>query len=257
MITDTTTHLDAPDEVERHPRDHVDRAERGDREWWRQPPLDRRGWLTVLLAYASMTAVLTLIGLLVVNVWEGSAFGREDADVNRWLEDARTPDRDRLSDIGSMFSDTLTMVVLAAIALPVFLWSFRRWHDWTFLVGALVLEVTTFVTTATLVGRERPPVEQLDSAPTNSFPSGHIAAAVVFYVGLAIIVCWHTRNRLVRLPFLVLAVVAPAAVIASRLYRGMHYPTDAVAGILLGVGALVWMSIALRRSGTRTLSTVN
>ena len=56
----------------------------------------------------------------------------------------------------------------------------RRWR--------LMFEVAVFGTTSKLIARDRPPVEQLDGAPTNSWPSGHIAAAVVFYVGLAIIV---------------------------------------------------------------------
>jgi len=142
----------------------------------------------------------------------------------------------------------LTKLVLLVVLLPVLLRLFRRWHDWTLLAVGLLLEVSTFVTVSIVVGRARPPVEQLDGAPTNSFPSGHIAASVVFYVGLAVIVFWHTRSSAARGFAVLLAVVAPAAVILSRLYLGMHYPTDAAAGVLVGLVSLAFARAALQRT---------
>lgn len=239
--------------VRRADRDAVDRPDTADDPWWREPPLDGRGLLTIVAAYVSMTAVLTTVGLLVVWLWEGSALGRLDADVNEWLADRRTPTWTALSDDASRLSDTMTMVVACALLLVPFLWAFRRWHDWALVVGALVLEVTTFVTVTFLVGRERPPVSQLDGAPTDSFPSGHIAAAVAFYGALAVVVRWHTSRAWVARLAIVGAVVAATLVTASRLYRGMHYPTDAVAGALLGLGAIGAVYVALQRGSRRPL----
>jgi membrane-associated phospholipid phosphatase len=219
--------------------------------WWQVAPLDRRGVGLIVAAYVVMTTLLTAAGFAIVNWWEDAAAGEWDGDVNQWFEDGRTDTWTTLSRWGSGLSDTLTKIVLCALLLPVFLRLFRRWHDWTLIVAGLLLEVTTFVTSATLVGRDRPPVEQLDSAPTNSFPSGHIAAAVVFYAGLAVVVSWHTRNRVVRAVFVVIAVVAPTIVIVSRLYRGMHYPTDALAGVALGVASLLVVRAAVLRTISR------
>ncbi len=236
--------------VDNPPSDATPAAE--DR-WWAESPLDRHGALAMGIGYVSMTAALTVVGILIVSLWEGSWFGARDADINRWLADRRTATWTTLSDYASMPSDTITMVVASAVLLPVFLWAFRRWHDWVFIVGALVLELTTFLTASTLVGRDRPPVEQLDGAPTDSFPSGHVAAAVVFYVGLALVATWHTSDRRVQVPFVALAVAAPTIVIASRLYRGMHYVTDVVGGITLGLSALAVMWIAIERVSGRPL----
>ncbi|NND73639.1 MAG: phosphatase PAP2 family protein [Ilumatobacter sp.] len=225
--------------------------------WWTESPIDRRGALAIVAGYVALTVVLTVVGVLVVSAWEGSWFGRRDADISVFFADRRTPTWTTLSDVASMPSDTVTMVGASVVLLPVFLWSFRRWHDWVFLVGALIIEVTTFLTTSTLVGRERPPVEQLDGAPTDSFPSGHVAAAVVFYVGLAVVVSWHTRNRWIRLPFIALAVVAPLMVMASRLYRGMHYVTDELGGLTLGLAALAVMWFAIDRGARGPLDTAD
>jgi membrane-associated phospholipid phosphatase len=220
--------------------------------WYKIPPTDRRGVGVIVLAYVCMTAVLSAIGFAVVHLWEPSRFGEWDADVNRWFERNRTDTWTDLSTIGSAFSDTLNKVILCALIAPVMLWAWRRWHDWVMIAGGLLLEVTTFVTTATIVGRDRPPVERIDSAPTNSFPSGHIAASVVFYFGLYLLARRHTTNRTIRGLALLVGIAVPACMVFSRLYRGMHYPTDALAGILLGLGTLAVMSWAIDRTIDRT-----
>ena len=79
------------------------------------------------------------------------------------------------------------------------LWMYRRWHDWALItdrpdprgVGVLHgLEDRAPRTTRTSNSSTR--------LPTFSWPSGHIAAAVVFYVGLATVVFWNTRVEAVR-----------------------------------------------------------
>ena len=103
-----------------------------------------------------------------------------------------------------------------------------------------------FVVTSFIVGRDRPPVVQLDATPpSGSFPSGHAGAAVAFYGGVFVIVCWHTRNRAVRSIFGVLAVVAPLVVATSRVARGMHHPLDVTAGILLGIATIFVVRAAI------------
>src|SRR4030095_14164712 len=94
----------------------------------------------------------------------------------------------------------------------------------------LVVEAPAGVTTAFLGDRQRPGVRQLDAVPpTSSFPSGHTAASIVLYVGLALIVTSLVRHWFVRALVWSFAVVLPVAVALSRLYRGMHHPTDVIA----------------------------
>jgi undecaprenyl-diphosphatase len=92
------------------------------------------------------------------------------------------------------------------------------------------------------VDRDRPDVAHLDGAPpTSSFPSGHTAASVALYGSLAVIAVGLGARAWVRWILLVLAVVMPATVAMSRLYRGMHFPTDVIAGALF---ALTWLMVA-------------
>jgi membrane-associated phospholipid phosphatase len=213
-----------------------------ERPFWRVAPLHRRDYRVLAVSYVVLTTIYLAVGWMIVNWWESSPLGEAEADVNRWLEDGRTDDRTHLAELGSALSNTETKIALGLMLLPLMLWMFRRWHEWTFIVGGLILEVAVFGTTAKIIARDRPPVEQLDGAPTNSWPSGHIAAAVVFYVGLAIVIWYNPRfPRVSRIAAVCIAIIAPAIVIMSRLYLGMHYLSDAVGGTVLGLTVLAIM----------------
>jgi undecaprenyl-diphosphatase len=65
-------------------------------------------------------------------------------------------------------------------------------------------------------------------------------------VGLALIVTSLVRNLLVRALVWSLAVVLPIAVALSRLYRGMHHPTDVIASVIGAAGCLAFALLATR-----------
>jgi undecaprenyl-diphosphatase len=224
----TTTTIIEPDEIR-----------------WRTSPIDRQGLLMMLTAFVVGTGVFTVVGLAIVEWWDTGRAGELDADLNRWLEDHRT---DRWSSIAhgiSTAGDTLSKVIAGVVLIPVFLWLFRRWHEYALIVGGLVVEVCVFGLASELVGRDRPPVEQLDGAPTNSFPSGHIAAATVYYGGLAVVFFMRTRRPGVRAVGVAIAVIGTVGTAWARLYQGMHYVTDAIAGVVLGsaVLAVMWQVV--------------
>jgi undecaprenyl-diphosphatase len=100
---------------------------------------------------------------------------------------------------------------------------------------AVAGEVLIFLLVTMLVDRDRPPVRHLDEAPpTSSFPSGHTAATIALWGSLAVLANQRARSALVRNLFLVLAFVVPLLVATSRMYRGMHFLTDVLGGMLLG-----------------------
>jgi undecaprenyl-diphosphatase len=104
---------------------------------------------------------------------------------------------------------------------------------------AVAGETGLFLLGVLAIDRVRPPIEQLDIAPpTSSFPSGHTAATIALGVGLALgLTRTHPRHRLRALSWF-LAVAVAAFVLVSRLYRGMHWPTDVAASVVF---TLVWL----------------
>lgn len=170
-----------------------------------------------------------------------------DEQISRWFSARRTSELNDLTHIGSMLSDTATAIAVTAVLFVVLrLWR-RRWRESVALVVSIVGELWIFVGVTATVHRQRPTVPHLDPAPpTSSFPSGHTGAAVALYVGLAVILLSTpaiSPPRTVRVVLAVLACCIPVIVALSRIYRGMHFATDVLAGAIAGG---VWMAIVLR-----------
>jgi undecaprenyl-diphosphatase len=106
------------------------------------------------------------------------------------------------------------------------------------------------------IERERPTVvPHLREVSTPSFPSGHAMLSAVVYLTLGILLMQVVRGRLTKLYCLLWALFLTFLVGMSRIYLGVHYPTDVLAGWIAGlVWALACWVVAqcLRRRGART-----
>ena len=184
------------------------RAGRGLRDF----PLTRPDVLRCVAAYVVFTAVGVGVGFLITHPLRHSWLQRTDVAIERWLVDRRTPGMDAATRIGSLMADTAVKVALTAVVVTVMLAVWRRWLEPLMVVLALIIEASAFITITWIVGRPRPDVPRLEESPVDSsFPSGHVAAAVVYGATL-VVMFWHTRARWAR----VLGVVVVALVAAKR-----------------------------------------
>lgn len=119
---------------------------------------------------------------------------------------------------------TLGLVWVAIAIVLTVLWR-KPSLFMTLVVADVIADVLAEVGKA-LVHRHRPFVTQLGApSSTHSFPSGHSATSFA----CATVLSWFAPRW--RVPFFVLA----ALIALSRVYNGLHYPTDVVAGSALGV----------------------
>jgi membrane-associated phospholipid phosphatase len=192
---------------------------------------------------AVLLLVMIGLGLLDVHLLAHGSIGRADGSVDSTLARHRDHLLNALTLGATDAASTLPIIVLAAIVVATAAVVFKRWREPLFVVAVIVGEVTIFVVTTLVVHRPRPNVVRLDHAPpTSSFPSGHTAASVALYGSIAALVIFFGARTAWRRLALSVAVLVPIAVAASRLYRGMHYPTDVLAGALLG---FTWLRVVM------------
>lgn len=219
-----------------------DESSEQSQSWWVATwPLDRTDWLRLAIAMVVVVGVGVVIGELLTNWSALSGLVDTDDDIAQRLADGRTEGKNDLAHWGAFIANTPVKIGLSLLIACFLLWRFRRWHEAVMVGLPLIFEATSFIIITTIVKRPRPDVERLLDSPVNSsFPSGHVAAATV-YAALAVIVFWHTRAIWARALVVILAVAAPLIVAWSRMYQGMHFLTDVIAGIILGA---IWVTIA-------------
>ncbi len=193
----------------------------------------------MVAAYVALTLGLLAIGWLVADSSWLSGVRAWDDRTSQWFASHRTAFLNDWVQRAGRVADTVPVIVVAAIVEFVIVWT-RRWAQLLLLAVGLCFELFVFLTVNYIVARPRPAVAKLGVEPgTYSYPSGHIAATVVLWGGIALLLTWHHP----RCPWVAWVAAAAAALIAavvgfSRIYRGMHHVTDVVAGAVLGVAAL-------------------
>ncbi|WP_305782398.1 phosphatase PAP2 family protein [Symbioplanes lichenis] len=191
------------------------------------------GVAELIVGWVFTFGLLYLVGWTLTNVAAGTAFENADNGVVQWLQTFRTPTLDDISYGWSKAGDTHAITLVSLVFLPLALALWRRWRPVLFVVLALFGELSLFLSSAAAVGRPRPPYEQMDGQmPTSSFPSGHIAATMCLYAAIAVL-CFPRVRAWWRWAFVALAVIMPVGVALSRMYRGMHHPTDVLGACLL------------------------
>ena len=166
--------------------------------------------------------------------------GRPDTPLGpRWLQESA---RD-LTALGGF--TVLTLVTLAALA--VLLIYRRRLQALVF--GTVVVAAQVAAEAVKLVvDRPRPDlVSHLDLTYSSSFPSGHAVMAPVVYFTLAVMISAGEVHPDARRLLIVGSVLLVIAVGVSRVYLGVHWPTDVLAGWTLGSAIALAAWAVLRR----------
>ena len=139
-----------------------------------------------------------------------------------------------ITSIAAIVTNAGSFAILAPLSVAVVL--LRRWNrpadDIALVVVAAGSAALPWLVKL-IVARPRPTLEQLQHLSSLSFPSEHTTQAAAIYLTIAIVLSKALRRGLTA-PVIGLAVVIAVVVAWSRVYLGVHYPTDVAAALLLG-----------------------
>ncbi|MEO7191826.1 MAG: phosphatase PAP2 family protein [Vicinamibacterales bacterium] len=220
--------------------------------WRRLRKFERRELLTLL---AGLAICLLLWGFLALasEVMEGDTTAL-DGRILLALRSADDPARPigpvwiepALLDLTAIGSTTVLGLVVFAVS--GFLALQQRYRTALFiLLTAVSGEAANWIIKG-LFARPRPTiVPHLQAVVSSSFPSGHAMESALIYLTLGAMLMRTTNGRVTKIYCMSLAVLLTLLVGISRVYLGVHYPTDVVGGWMFGfLWASVWWVIERR-----------
>jgi membrane-associated phospholipid phosphatase len=201
------------------------------------------------LVVAAVVVIVTgSVAGLVLTEWAApNGVTRLDERLADWFVDSRTEALNSYATVAAFPADTFPKIGISIVICGLFLWRWRRWDEAVYVALPLVFEATCFITITHIVQRSRPDVDQLiHSTIGSSYPSGHVAAATV-YAAVVVVVFRHTTTVWARTLAVAVFLVVATGVYWARLYQGVHFASDVVAGIILGAASVVITDQILRR----------
>lgn len=175
------------------------------------------------------------------HVRSGSTLAFDEA-VLRWVSEHRTPTLEPVM-LEITFLGTGTVVMMIVAVSGMFLWLTK--HRYSALLLFVATAGSILLNHLLKAGFSRPRPQVFDwgtTAMSWSFPSGHAMSAAVVYGTVAYLSARLQQRHLHRVVTLGCAAVLIVLIAISRLYLGVHYPSDVIAGVIIG---LAWAGFCM------------
>jgi len=175
------------------------------------------------------------------HVRSGATQAFDDA-VLQWVADHRSPKLEPIM-LEITFLGTGTVVMMIVAVSGMFLWLSRHRYSAMLLVVATLGGILLNNLLKAGFGRPRPQIFDWGThVVSTSFPSGHAMSAAVVYGTVAYLAARLQRRHLHRVLTLLCVAILILLIGASRVYLGVHYPSDVIAGIMIG---LAWAAFCM------------
>jgi hypothetical protein len=204
----------------------------------------------ILVTFALIATLSILLGLVVTRVLlHIHGVASDDERLVDFLARHRSGGLTEASLVGSIIAGGVVLPIVAGVAAFVACLA-KHWRLAGFLLFALAVESGSYRATTLAVRRHRPEVHRLENLPVNaSYPSGHTAASIAIYGGIALLLTSRIKHRAAQIAIWIVAALIPVFVALSRMYRGMHHPLDVLGGVVVGIAALTALVFVTRAAG--------
>jgi undecaprenyl-diphosphatase len=193
-----------------------------------------------------VAVTLAFVGFAVLAAVDGgSALLRVDEPIERFVVTHRSAWLDEVFRRISFFGST-PVVLVGGLILAVVAWRKCRVVAALVVVATLARPLMEF-TLKESIGRDRPTLAQLVNGEGHSFPSGHVLAAAALWAMVPVVLSLYTQSRRLWWVAAIGAVSAVALIGASRVYLGVHWASDVIAGTLAAALLLGGLDLGFRR----------
>src|SRR5690606_1089213 len=198
-------------------------------------------YLTILIAFVIFVVSLNVFVEITEDLKENELTAFDDT-VSEVIHSYRSPTLTPVFEFITHLADRGAYFVAAIMAAAFFYFKYGRWKFTLQTILVLLLSSLSNVVLKKVINRERPSLEHLVAVSTLSYPSGHSMSAMAFY-GFLIYLSfrfsgswWLKAAAFIGFGGLILLIGI------SRIYLGVHYPSDVIAGFL---GGLIWVTFCV------------
>ena len=145
------------------------------------------------------------------------------------------------SHMTNIFGDKGGIIVAVLLALVLYL-LFKQKEATIWFAATVVLSLALNTVIKVIIGRERPDIHRLATFANEagkSFPSGHSIFATIIFGSIFFICLGKLKNRSSKILLGILCIILIALVMFSRIFVGVHYPSDTIGGFLEGISILL------------------
>ncbi|MDY4362451.1 phosphatase PAP2 family protein [Lactococcus lactis subsp. lactis] len=145
------------------------------------------------------------------------------------------------SHMTNIFGDKGGIIVAVLLALVLYL-LLKQKEETIWFAATVVLSLALNTVIKVIIGRERPDIHRLAAFANEagkSFPSGHSIFATIIFGSIFFICLGKLKNRSSKILLGILCIILIALVMFSRIFVGVHYPSDTIGGFLEGISILL------------------
>lgn len=161
-----------------------------------------------------------------------------DRAITDYVISYRTPALTKYFTYVTHVGDVYGYLIVLAIFLSFSLILFKRWRYVVQASLVLALATASNLMLKRFVDRSRPGIEHLVSVETLSYPSGHAMSAMAFYGFLIYLMYTFNINKTAKFFLILLLALLILSIGISRIYLGVHYPSDIAGGFIAG---FIWV----------------
>jgi membrane-associated phospholipid phosphatase len=190
--------------------------------------------VSAILFILAMNAFVELTDELAENELLGV-----DKSVTEFIISFRSDGLTKYFTFATHLGDRNAYIIFTILLASYYLIKHRSWKFILQTTLVLLLATLSNIVLKQVINRARPSLEHLVTVNTLSYPSGHSMSAMAYYGFLIYLCLRYNMRRWVRYLFVAILILLILSIGVSRIYLGVHYPTDVAAGF---IGGLIWVA---------------
>ncbi|BBI32416.1 phosphatase PAP2 family protein [Cohnella abietis] len=190
-----------------------------------------RSYIISIICALGFAAIATLIGVHKIAWFDDRIItvvqGQESAGLTAFMK------------FFTFIGEGIPVAIITVVAMVILYFGLKFRSELIFFVGVVVGSALLNTGLKLIFQRARPTLHRIVEANGFSFPSGHSMAAFSLYGVLCFLLWKHMRSAFARVVLIIAGCLITVTIGISRIYVGVHYPSDVIGGFLASAAWLV------------------